>query len=243
MIDKSLVKERFKKSLNTYTKNSIIQNKMADNLIKMVSQVKQFSSILELGCGSGVLTKKIVENFDFKNYDAVDIVDDCSKFINQISPDICFTQSDIENFKTDTKYNLIISNATIQWVEKLPDFLKKMYENLEDNGLFLFTTFGKDNFNEIKKITGQGLEYYSTEEIKKILQDYAPFSLKIETEKMEFETPKDVLKHLKLTGVNSITSKHWTKTDLAKFESEYRKLCPDKITLTYNPVYVAVFKQ
>ena len=43
---------------------------------------------------------------------------------------------------------------------------------------------------------------------------------------MAFDSPKDVLNHLKLTGVNAIENKSWTKKDLINFENGYRNLCP-----------------
>ena len=241
MIDKKLIKERFKKSLVTYNQNSFVQNKMADNLIKMASPVKRFSAILELGCGSGLLTNKIKETFGYDIYDAVDIVSECEEYIKAISQDINFIAEDIEKFSTDKKYNLIISNATFQWIEKFPNFLGKIYENLEENGMFIFSTFGNNNFQEIKKITNESLNYYSCDELKNILQEYKPFTLKEEILSIDFETPIDILSHLKLTGVNSISSKHWTKKDLCEFSDKYKKFYPN-IKLTYHPIYVAIIK-
>lgn len=241
MINKTLIKERFKKSLNTYEENSIVQHQMAENLVQMVAPIKKFNSILELGCGSGVLTKKIINKFEFDSYDAVDIVKDCEMYVKEISNDINFIDCDIEEFSTNQKYNLIISNATVQWVEKLPQFLEKIYSMLEDNGMLIFSTFGENNFKEIKQITGEGLCYYSIEELKDILQLYAPFSLKEENTQINFATPIDVIKHLKLTGVNSLTQAQWTKADLKKFETEYKKLS-EKIKLTYHPIYIAIIK-
>ena len=61
MIDKSLVKRRFKKSFSTYNDNAIVQKKMAERLIQYLP-FKQYNSVLEIGCATGVLTKLIAEN-------------------------------------------------------------------------------------------------------------------------------------------------------------------------------------
>ena len=65
---------------------------------------------------------------------------------------------------------------------------------------------------------------------------------KIEPERhiMAFDTPKDVLKHLQLTGVNAIESVSWTKKDLLKFENGYKNICSRRPTLTYNPVFIKI---
>ena len=57
---------------------------------------------------------------------------------------------------------------------------------------------------------------------------------------MAFESPKDVLRHLQLTGVNAIKNTSWTKKDLISFENAYKNLCCRRPTLTYNPVYVKI---
>ena len=60
-INKKLLKTRFKKSLLTYSDNAIIQNQMAKELLIKLNELKgnKFNKILEIGCGTGVLTKKM----------------------------------------------------------------------------------------------------------------------------------------------------------------------------------------
>ena len=106
MIDKTLVKKRFSRNLKTYKDNSIVQSKMADRLVGMINC--QPEKILELGCGSGLLTDKLVREFSAKDYCALDIVEECRNYIGKISPDIRFYHSDIETYEFQEKYDLII---------------------------------------------------------------------------------------------------------------------------------------
>ena len=163
MIDKTLVKERFKKNLKTYKDNSVIQNKMADKLISMISNNPK--SILELGCGTGVLTEKLINKYNFIKYNASDIVLECEPYIRKISDKINFIQSDIEEFEFKEKYDLIISNATFQWIENLEPFIEKLKKQLNPNGELIFSTFGEDNLKEINNITQVGLKYFSLQEL------------------------------------------------------------------------------
>ena len=50
----------------------------------------------------------------------------------------------------------------------------------------------------------------------------------------------EILKHLKLTGVNAVKEMKLTKSKIESFEENYRKLHTkkDKVILTYNPVYI-----
>ena len=58
------------------------------------------------------------------------------------------------------------------------------------------------------------------------------------TEILEFETPKDVLKHIKNTGVNALSDTRWTKSDLINFEEKYPINANGKYSLTYQPIYI-----
>ena len=235
MIDKALVKKRFSRNLKTYKDNSVVQNKMADKLVEMIRF--QPKKILELGCGSGLLTEKLIKKFNTTTYDAIDIVEDCEKYIKEISSNINFYHSDIETYEFQEKYDLIISNAVFQWIDNLPKFIEKLKNCLTPKGVLLFSTFGTDNLLEISKLTGAGLKYKTVQELNSLLKPQEIFEDRIE---LEFDTPKDVLKHLKYTGVNAISNNHWTKSDLKEFENGYKTLCPKGIKLTYNPIYVMI---
>ena len=232
MINKKLLQERFKKGLKTYNENSTVQNKMADKLVQMIDIAPE--DILEIGCGTGVLTNKIVELIGFKNYHATDIVLECKNYIENISKKIYFFQSDVENYVFDKKYDLIISNATFQWIDNLPEFISKLKHQLKPNGVLIFSTFGEQNFKEINLVTNKGLDYYSIEELKSIIQ---PSYIEEEILELSFKSPKEVLKHIKNTGVNSINSDSWTKSDLINFEKKYQEISPD-IKLTYHAIYI-----
>lgn len=235
MIDKALVKKRFSRNLKTYKDNSVVQNKMADKLVEMIRF--QPKKILELGCGSGLLTEKLIKKFNTTTYNAIDIVEDCEKYIKEISSNINFYHSDIETFNFQDKYDLIISNAVFQWIEDLPLFIEGLKKCLNPNGILLFSTFGTDNLLEISKLTGESLKYIAIQELNSLLHPQEIYEDKI---MLNFDTPKDVLKHLKYTGVNAISNNHWTKSDLKNFENGYHKLCPNNITLTYNPIYILI---
>lgn len=236
---KELIKQRFSRSLKTYHNHAVVQKQMAEKLTQKLS-CTGYDNILEIGCGTGFVTEILNKKCQYRNYDAIDIVSDCELFIRKISDKINFINADIEELEIIKKYNLIISNASFQWVDDFEGLVKKLKSNLAENGILIFTTFGHDNFKELKKITGNSLKYYSTTELEQILKDYEIMGIEEEKIFLEFNNPKEVLNHIKNTGVNALNKEHWTKSDLQEFIDKYNNICPDKITLTYNPVYVEV---
>ena len=240
MIDKKLVHKRFAKNLDSYHENAKVQKNMAKRLMTFIKNESP-KKILEIGCGTGFLTELINENFKFETFDAVDIVEDCKKFINKINPKINFIVNDIEEFlkNNEEKYDLIISNASLQWVSNFDLVINTLKESLNIGGELVFSTFGKENFREIYYIMGTSLNYYSTLELK---EKFCPNLIEPEIYILSFDSPKEVLKHLQLTGVNAIENISWTKSDLTKFENGYKNLCSRRITLTYNPIYMCIKK-
>ncbi len=235
MIDKSLVKKRFKKSLKTYNDNAIIQKQTAEKLISLLPR-KEYNSILEVGCATGILTEKIKQNLIFNEFSANDLVEDSQKYIEQIVPSSHFISGDIEEIQLDKKYDLIISNACLQWCSNITGTIEKLKSALNPNGVLALSVFGDKNLAEIKNIFGIENKMYS-------MQDLSCFENIIEdTHKLYFDTPVDVLKHLKLTGVNAIKEAKLTKSKLKEFEIHYKEQYFEngKVYLTYNPVYIVL---
>ncbi len=236
-MQKDLIKKRFGKSLNSYENCAIVQKEMAKKLIEKLSY-KFYDNILEIGCGTGVLTKEIIKNIGFKNYIAVDIVSDCKNYINKISDRINFTESDIEKYYPDYNQNLVISNASLQWVEDLPEIIKKINTYLSKNGEFVFTIFGKENYREFSQFVESPLKYYDLKELKEICKDFKIIAIEDEIKMIEFDSPREVLHHIKNTGVNALSHTVWTKSDLVHFEESYPKNSNGNYCLTYHPIYV-----
>lgn len=245
MNDKNLIKKRFEKGIKTYQQNAIIQKRMADKLIMLIKQyinLDKFDNIFEIGCGSGILTKVAKRSFIYKNYFLNDITD-----VSELYPSDNFILGDIEQINLSKKeyiFDLIISNATFQWINDLNNLFKNLYMNLEKEGYFCFTTFGKENFIELKRVANISLKYYSLENLSYILSSNNFEILHIEEDmnKLFFENPYQVLKHIKNTGVNSIKKAIWTKNKLNNFINTYQEFYTD-ISLTYHPIYIICKKR
>lgn len=238
VMNKELIKIRFNKCLQTYNDNAVVQKIMADEIVKL-ADFDSLNSVLELGCGTGVLTKKIVKKIKFNNYDAIDIVEGCSVYIKEISDKINFMATDIEKYKPEKKYDLIISNAALQWLSNPQNFIENIVKFLDKNGCFIFTVFGEENYKELDGFIDKKMDYFSLKNLKNLCEKYEKFSIKDDKKILKFNDPKEVLYHMKNTGVNALSPKTWTKKDLDNFVKNYPKIS-DKFTLTYHPIYVKI---
>lgn len=239
MIDKSLVKKRFKKSLKTYDENAIVQKKMAKELISLLPK-KEYNKIFEIGCATGILTKEIGNKLIFSELYLNDIVEESKKYVQEIYKECNFIAGDIENINLNKKYNLIISNACLQWCSNIEDTLSKLINALDDDGILAISIFGEDNLKETKSIFNIGNEISSISSMENFLNTQKIIAKKEDKIKIDFETPMEVLKHLKYTGTNAIKEIKLTKTKLKDFEQRYKENYTqnNKVYLTYNPIYI-----
>ncbi len=239
MLDKTLLQKRFEKGFDTYRKNAFIQSKTAQSIIEIILKSnKNFKTIYEIGAGEGLLTESIDKNLSYDTFYANDIVESAGDLIKNINNNIIFQPGDIEELTLPQGLDLVASNAALQWVEDLENLFKKIKENLNPDGMFIFSSFGGQNLIELKNITGTGLNYRELNELKNIFSNYFDiFYFDDYIEKLYFDNPFKVLNHLKFTGTNAIIQTHWTKTKLKEFIAKYEELRETTgIPVTYHPV-------
>lgn len=245
---KESIRQSFQKAKPTYAQNAIIQKEMQQTLLQILAKqnLQSLDNVLELGCGNGLLCQKLIQLLDFKSLLAVDLVDfscDFAKIQKNTKGKIVFLQADFENLaviknlKPTLKYDLIISNAAIQWVDQ-KSFLPKLNTLLNTNGFLIFSTFGKENYKELHKFFNIGLEYLKLEEYQKILgtnfKILESFEFKIP---LHFPNTLEVFRHLQSTGVNSLKQGFLlNKTHLKEYEKQFGNV------LTYHCLYLAAQK-
>lgn len=240
MIDKKLVKSSFRKSLETYEANAFVQKDMALKLVGLLKE-KSFERVLEIGMGTGILTKLLLEKLYIKEFFVNDIVAECDEYLGEIAPESIFIEGDIEELILPDKFSLVAANAVFQWIVDFPFFIKKIASVIEKNGYLLFSTFGQENFKELGSVTDISLEYMNKKELEKILSEkFEVVKIEEAQEKIYFKNFRELIKHLKTTGVNGVPHKPITYAAMKKFEKEYKLAYKEKdgLFLTYNPIYV-----
>lgn len=233
------IKKCFEKSMDKYDQNAFVQKNMAENLVfNLLNVRKDFDVIVELGSGTGLLSELISENFIFKKYYANDLVGKSKIYISKFIPDAQFILGNAVKIKIPEKSDLVISNAMFQWFNNLKTVTDLYKSVLNNDGLLAFSTFGPKNFVELKHLSGLTLNYYSKDEIIKILKpDFEILYLDEYCQVVNFENPLALLAHMKNTGVNSLSAKTWNIKDVKNFCDNYIKSF-DSVHITYNPIIV-----
>jgi len=103
---------------------------------------KSGETILDLGCGTGDLTKEISLTAKVIGVDssAEMIATAKSKF-----PEISFYHMDARKLQFDFQFDAIFSNAVLHWITEKEIVIKNMYSLLKDNGRIVLEFGGKGN--------------------------------------------------------------------------------------------------
>jgi malonyl-CoA O-methyltransferase len=246
-MNKALIKSRFAKSLDTYEQQADVQLHIAQVLVR---EARPYLSVhcdrlLEIGCGTGFLTRELLSDLSIQQMYLNDLVDMSSRMEQLIGLDhkhteFSFIPGDAEEINFPNHLQAVFSASSIQWFSDLPSFFSKVNDALLPEGMFLFNSFGPANLNEIKTLMGEGLYYPNADELSEMLSDFEILEMWDENLVRYFESPRAVLHHLKETGV---TATHpdfrWTKSNLIDFENTYRDQfgCEVKVTLSWQIYY------
>ncbi|WP_349774457.1 class I SAM-dependent methyltransferase [Mesobacillus maritimus] len=150
-------------NVNLYdSKHSFVSMYGAD-LIEILAP-KPGERILDLGCGTGDLTKKI--------YDLgaqVVGVDQSEKMIHRAKekyPHHQFLVQDATNLAFYNEFDAVFSNATLHWVTEPEKALASIYQSLKPNGRFVAEFGGKGNVQFITSAILQRLKDLQKDEVR-----------------------------------------------------------------------------
>ncbi|EAI3454382.1 malonyl-[acyl-carrier protein] O-methyltransferase BioC [Campylobacter jejuni] len=213
-----------------YEKHAKVQDFLGLKLCEILKnlRISHFEKVFEFGCGRGELSKKLQNFITFDEYLKNDILD-----FKENSSILIFDMNEIaKQDLSKEKFDLIVSNATLQWLD-LKRIIPSLRDMLNQNGILLLSTFAEQNLKEIKQSTGFGLNYFSLNELEQIFKVYFN-EVKITQEliKLSFDNALDVFRHLKLSGVNSLGFYPLNKGFLKEFEEKFQN------KLTYHPVFI-----
>lgn len=238
------VGKRFEKAMPTYNDAASPQGTISDHLIdfllsshKALSCVSSFDKVLEIGPGTGFLTRRFSKSYHPREIDFVELFK--TETFNAAPTENYFI-ADGENWIAEAAkssphtYDAVISASAIQWFINPGEFFRNAAYVLKPGGILLCSTFLPGNLEELTSVNPYGLIYHSAEELRSLLPgDFADVKMKEESLTISFTSTRELLAHLIKTGVGGSSSSTLSITELL------RKL---PLTLTYRPLYILANK-
>jgi malonyl-CoA O-methyltransferase len=153
-IRKQKIENSFGSKVASYNRHAFLQKESAQKLCFFLPEIAPLK-ILEIGCGTGFLTQELQKKYPESEILSIDISKEMIKACTQKFlgyNNFQFNVMDGEHFHSSEKFDLIISNLSIQWFEKPLQGLKDLTKFLTDDGVLFYTTIGKKSFQEWKDI-------------------------------------------------------------------------------------------
>ncbi len=108
------------------------------DLMDLLDPAVKIESAIDLGCGTGELTRLLHERFRISRTTGMDSsVNMIEKAQKQLSAGLRFEIGDIEKFQAPTAYDLIFSNAALQWCGHHPELFSRLKNSLKPGGQLL----------------------------------------------------------------------------------------------------------
>lgn len=249
-MNKQLIAHRFTKAADTYTRAAVVQQQIATKMTALLRQhlpARPLNQVVEFGCGTGIYSRLLLQSLQPKQLLLNDICAEMEHACRDLlSPVVSFVGGDAERLPLPQESELITSCSTLQWFEEPDLFFQRCNQALATDGHLAFTTFGPKNMHEIRQLTQSGLDYRSLSELERALAPH--YEIVHATEELlplHFDTPMQVLYHLKQTGVTGTGGAGWTRDRLAHFCAQYATQFTEKsrVKLTYHPLYIIAKKK
>lgn len=211
VIDKERAAGRFDAGRNTYDANTPVQQAVVEALTEDMARCGAVGRLsrpgtvcLEIGSGTGSLTRRLsammqrgfLYTWDIGTEPPADAA--ASRFTScDAELQICRTQSE--------RFDAIATASTVQWFNSPRRFIRECLRVLRPGGLLMLTGFVRGNMYELTAASGVGLSLPDERRWASMIPaGFERLSWETADYDMAFDSVADVLRHLKLSGVNGL---------------------------------------
>ena len=194
-----MIEKEFSRFASEYGKYNMVQDKVAQKLVDEVKDMPQ--KILDLGCGSGAIAKKI--SWDYEKLTAVDF----SEKMLDIHPKSEKIHCIHESFSEDklfeelvkSKYDRVFSSSSLQWADNLDETLYQIAQLHAPISLAIFTS---NTFKTLLETAGINSPLRSADEVTYLLKQYFHAEIEVVQYELTFESIQDIFTYIKKSGVS-----------------------------------------
>lgn len=151
-IEKGRLGRNFGRQAVQYERHARVQRTMAAQLAsRLQALTRPPARILEIGCGTGYLTRQLREIFPEARIIALDLalatIQEAKRQLG-FSPRLAWLVADGEQ-PLRGRFDLITSNSVFQWFNQPAQTCRRYWEQLNPGGSLVFATLGPATFQEL----------------------------------------------------------------------------------------------
>ncbi len=153
-IDRQRVRRSFDSQANEYDRHAIVQKRVLDRFVRLLSAVPEQGTILDIGSGTGVLLEKLAVSYPGAQLVGLDMAIGMGLAARERlagNSRVRFVTADAEYLPfTPASVDLVVSTSTFQWLESLEPALNEITRVLRPGGRFCFALFGRETLFELR---------------------------------------------------------------------------------------------
>ncbi|MGD2084022.1 MAG: malonyl-ACP O-methyltransferase BioC [Chromatiales bacterium] len=254
-IDKREARRAFERAATGYDEAAVLQREIGERLLERLDYVRlEPRRILDLGAGTGRAAGALARRYPKARVIAVDFALSMLRIARRQGPwrrrprCIC---ADVEHLPVaDASFDLIFSNATMQWCTDLEHSFRELLRVTRSGGLLTFTTFGPDTLTELRQAWARadGREHVSSFADMHDVGDalvhvgWAEPVMDVDRFVLTYETVHTLMRDLKVLGAHNVSAgRHRGLTGKARMQAmiqAYEALRTDgRLPATWEVVY------
>jgi malonyl-CoA O-methyltransferase len=189
---------RFDARAGSYELHAGLQRAVADRLARHLPALER-PRVLELGCGTGLLSRHLVERYPNGSFVLTDVapamIAECRR---NLAPSgdthISFEVMDAGEAGGHADLDLIVSSMTLHWLDDPAGSVARLRQFLSPSGVMLYATLGPDSFAEWRAVL-------ASEGLPSGLADISPLPGVVEEERLVPDTDTlSFLRRMKAVG-------------------------------------------
>jgi len=153
VLDKTQISRSFGNASQSYDDMAALQRKVGNELVRYLDNENHQERILDIGCGTGFFTEKIINALPDAELLALDIaLPMLLKTQQRLTCEaINLVCADAEQLPfIDNSFQQVVSNLALQWCYDLSPLFKGLHDVLKPSGVLIFSTFGEQALCELK---------------------------------------------------------------------------------------------
>ncbi len=207
------IKNAFNKAAQHYDTSCQLQLKTGEVLIDLLkNHCINSHTILDAGCGTGIVTQKLASAFHYNTFYAIDLADQLLAKAKEKLNGLNIHVEPIDYNHVDRipiLFDMIYANLSFHWSSDFDKTLSSMRDKLKENGVLAFSVPLDGTFQEIKDYFSIN-KFHGLPFIEKQLAnaEFAIIHAESQTITFEFDHVLQAIKSIKSVGAHYVANRN-----------------------------------